>query len=208
VTAGSCLPLLWICGPPGVGKSTVSWQLYEELAVSGVRVAFADGDQLCMCYPAPAGDPDRQRVRALNVGAMIPNLRSAGAQCVIVNGVLGPAGLEAGLLPGTRVTICRLRASIDTVERRLIARQGHREVSGELLREVRDAARRMDESSFVHACVDTTGVPVGDAPAWFVPRAATGPASPAVFPRPGASSRPGQARPPRDESRSSTGRPA
>ena len=142
----------------------MSWQLYEELAGSGVPVAFADGDQLCMCYPAPAGDPDRQRVKALNVGAMIPNLRSAGARCVIVNGVLGPASLETGLLPRTRVTICRLRAGIDTVERRLIARQGRREVSGELLREVRDAARRMDESSFAHACVDTTGVPVGDVP--------------------------------------------
>ncbi|HEX8007529.1 MAG TPA: hypothetical protein VF482_14010 [Trebonia sp.] len=69
VTAGARVPVLWICGPAGVGKSTVSWRLYTELASSGVHVAFADSDQLCMCYPAPAGDPGRQHVKALNVGA-------------------------------------------------------------------------------------------------------------------------------------------
>ncbi len=156
--------MLWICGPAGVGKSTVSWRLYTELASSGRRVAFADSDQLCMCYPAPAGDPGRQHVKALNVGAMISNFGSAGAQCVIVNGVLSPAGLETGLLPDARVTICRLRASVDSVERRFIARHGRRDDTGGLLQEVRDEIRLMDDSSFAGACVDTTGVPAGDAP--------------------------------------------
>lgn len=156
--------MLWICGPAGVGKSTVSWRLYTELASSGVHVAFADSDQLCMCYPAPAGDPGRQHIKALNIGAMIPNLRSAGAQCVIVNGVLGPAGLETGLLPDARVTICRLRASGDSVERRFIARHGRRDDMDELLQEIRDEVRLMDESSFADACVDTTDVPAGDVP--------------------------------------------
>jgi hypothetical protein len=86
VAAGARVPVLWICGPAGVGKPTVSWRLYTELASSGVHVAFADSDQLCMCYPAPAGDPGRQHVKALNAGAMISNFGSAGAQCVIVNG--------------------------------------------------------------------------------------------------------------------------
>ncbi len=156
--------MLWICGPAGVGKSTVSWRLYTELASSGRRVAFADSDQLCMCYPVPAGDPGRQHVKALNVGAMISNFGSAGAQCVIVNGVLSPAGLETGLLPDARVTICRLRASVDSVERRFIARHGRRDDTGGLLQEVRDEIRLMDDSSFAGACVDTTGVPAGDAP--------------------------------------------
>jgi len=153
--------VLWICGPAGVGKSTVSWQLYTELARSGVQVAFADTDQLCMCYPAPAGDPGRQHVKALNIGSMIPNLRSAGARCVIVNGVLGPAGLQTGLLPDARVTICRLRASVGDVERRFLARRG-RDDTGELLREIRGEIRQLDQSSFADACVDTTGVPANE----------------------------------------------
>ena len=55
------MPVLWITGPAGVGKSTVSWQLFAELAGSGTPTAFADADQLCMCYPAPPDDPGRGR---------------------------------------------------------------------------------------------------------------------------------------------------
>ena len=154
--------MLWICGPPGVGKSTVLWQLYTELAEAGVRVAFADSDQLCMCYPAPPGDPGRQHLKALNVGSMISGFRLAGAQCVIVNGVLDPAGLETELLPDADVTICRLRARGDEVERRFIARHGQRDDLDELLQKIRDDIRLMDESGFADASVDTTDVPAGD----------------------------------------------
>ena len=162
--ADAAIPVLWLCGPPGVGKSTASWQLYTELADSGVPVAFADTDQLRMCYPAPAGDPGRQHVMTLNAAAVIRNSWSAGARCAIVNGALGPAGLATGLLPDARVTLCRLRASPGEVERRLTARDGHRDGIGELLREVRDEIRLMDASSFADACVDTTGVPAADVP--------------------------------------------
>ncbi len=142
----------------------MSWLLYAELAAAGVRVAFADGDQLCMCYPAPPGDPGRQHVKALNVGSMIPRYRSAGAQCVIVNGVLDPSGLETELLPDADVTVCRLRADPDDVERRFIARYGEHDDTDELLREIRDEVRQMDGSTFADACVDTTGVPGGEVP--------------------------------------------
>lgn len=162
VTAGSTVPVLWICGPAGVGKSTVSWRLYSQLAATGVHVAFADTDQLCMCYPAPPGDPGRQHVKALNVGSMIPHLRSAGAQCVIVNGVLDPAGLETELLPDADVTICRLRADYHEVERRFVAKHGQRDGMDELLQEVHDEVRLMDASSFADACVDTTCLSAGE----------------------------------------------
>ncbi len=154
--------MLWVCGPAGVGKSTASWQLYTELAQAGVQVAFADSDQLCMCYPAPPGDPGRQHVKALNVSSMISGFRSAGARCVIVNGVLDAAGLDTGLLPGAEVTICRLRAAADVVERRLLARDGPPDGMAGLGPEIRDEIRRLDDSRFADACVDTTDVPAGD----------------------------------------------
>jgi hypothetical protein len=141
----------------------VSWQLYTELASAGVHVAFADSDQLCMCYPAPPGDPGRQYVKAANVGSMIGNFRSAGARCMIVNGVLGAAGLDTGLLPDADVTICRLRADSDSVRQRFTARHGQRDDTGELLREINDEIRVMDESSFADVCVDTTSVSAADA---------------------------------------------
>jgi adenylylsulfate kinase-like enzyme len=48
------VPVLWLTGPAGVGKSAVSWQIFTELAQAGIHAAFADTDQLCMCYPALA----------------------------------------------------------------------------------------------------------------------------------------------------------
>ena len=50
VTLGR-VPVLWITGPAGVGKSTVSWHLFTELAGFGTRTAFGDADQLSICYP-------------------------------------------------------------------------------------------------------------------------------------------------------------
>jgi adenylylsulfate kinase-like enzyme len=41
------VPVLWITGAAGVGKSTVSWWLFTEMAGSGTPTAFADADQLC-----------------------------------------------------------------------------------------------------------------------------------------------------------------
>jgi adenylylsulfate kinase-like enzyme len=160
---GSLIPVLWLCGPAGVGKSTVSWQLFSELTKSGVQIAFADTDQLCMCYPAPAADPDRQQIKARNLGAMIGNFRAAGARCLIVNGVVDPVlGVHPDLIPGAALTVCRLRAGRDEVARRFIARDGQRDDMEELLQEVRDEASRMDASNFADACVDTSGVPAAE----------------------------------------------
>ena len=92
LVAGGRVPVLWITGPPGVCKSTVSWQLFTELATSGTRAAFADADQLCICYPALPDDPGRDWIRVRNASAVIGNYRVAGARCVIVNGVVAPAG--------------------------------------------------------------------------------------------------------------------
>jgi len=94
------VPVLWLCGPAGVGKSTVSWQLFSDLSEAGVDVAFADADQLCMCYPAPPEDPDREQLKARNLGAMISHYQAAGAKCVILGGVLDPVlGVRRELMP-------------------------------------------------------------------------------------------------------------
>jgi adenylylsulfate kinase-like enzyme len=162
MTADRRLPVLWLCGPAGVGKSTASWQLYTELVSTGAHVAFADSDQLCMCYPAPPADPGRQQVKALNAGAMVGNLRAAGAQCVIINGVLDKTGLESGLLPDAEVTICRLRARRDEIRRRFTGKHQQRDDLDPMLREIDDEIVLMDASTFADACVDTTDVPATD----------------------------------------------
>jgi adenylylsulfate kinase-like enzyme len=153
------VPVLWITGPAGVGKSTVSWQIFTELAEAGVPVAFADGDQFCMCYPAPLGDPGRERIKAQNVGALVPRYRAAGAACVIVNGVVDPlAGVYSELMPAAELTVCRLRADPDEVARRFAGRYGAGENLDELLKQTLDEARAMDASDFADVCVDTSGI--------------------------------------------------
>ena len=159
------MPVLWITGPAGVGKSTVSWQLFTELAGSGTRTAFADADQLCMCYPAPPDDPGRDLIRTRNAGVVIRNGQAAGARRVIVNGVVDPVlGVRRDLLGQAAVMVCRLRADPDEIMRRFAGRQ---RASGDdvrdLARQVRDGCDRMDASDFADVCVDTTGVSAGGA---------------------------------------------
>jgi predicted ABC-type ATPase len=158
---GSRVPVLWISGPAGVGKSTVSWQLFTDLAGSGLRVAFADADQLCMCYPPPPDDPGRDRIRARNAGAVIENYQAAGARCVIVNGVVDPAlGVQRDLIGQATVMVCRLRADRDEVVRRLSGRYPRSSGDlGDAVGQVRDECDRMDSSGFADVCVDTTGIP-------------------------------------------------
>jgi adenylylsulfate kinase-like enzyme len=157
---GGPIPVLWVCGPAGVGKSTVSWQLFNELSQAGVNIAFADTDQLHMCFPPPRGDPDRERLKAMNIGAMIPHYRAAGAKCVILAGVLDPVfGIRRQLLPDADVTAVRLRADGEEVVRRFIGRNERREDMDEVLQKSRNEAEAMDRSDFANVCIETTGVP-------------------------------------------------
>jgi adenylylsulfate kinase-like enzyme len=40
------LPVLWLYGPSGVGKTTVTWELFVQLAREGVATGYVDIDQL------------------------------------------------------------------------------------------------------------------------------------------------------------------
>lgn len=71
-------PVLWVCGPPGVGKIAVAWEVYSELAHRGVGVGYVDIDQLGMCYSEPESDPGRFRMAAENLGAVVAGHRAAG----------------------------------------------------------------------------------------------------------------------------------
>ena len=44
------LPVLWLYGPSGVGKTTVAWELFVRLAREGVATGYVDIEKLGMCY--------------------------------------------------------------------------------------------------------------------------------------------------------------
>jgi len=153
------ISVLWLCGPPGAGKSAAGWALYAGLARSGVRAGFVDIDQLGICLPAPPDDPQRYQLKERNVSAVTGNFRAAGCDAVIVSGDLGSSrALSSGTLHGASLTICRLRARPDELRRRLTSRRAAPDLVTDALRE----AEELDRCSFADVCVDTDGLTVAE----------------------------------------------
>jgi adenylylsulfate kinase-like enzyme len=147
--------VLWLCGPPGVGKSTVGWVLYRGLS----GAAFVDIDQLGMCFPESPDDPGRHRLKARNLGAVLANFQDAGACQVVVSGVVDAMrAVHREEIPPEAVRLCRLTASRQELERRLAGRGAPAEVVEEALRE----ADILDASDVGDVVVDTTGRSVGE----------------------------------------------
>jgi hypothetical protein len=157
------MPVLWLCGPPGVGKSTVGWEIFSELDRDGVPVGYVDIDQLGMCYgpprpdqlfPEPDDDFGRHRMKARNLAGVVDAFRAAGARGVVVSGVVDAArGVDADVVPRAEFTVCRLRADPDELRARLVRRGERPERLDEELR----AGVLLDRSGFADLCVDTTG---------------------------------------------------
>jgi hypothetical protein len=121
----SGLPLLWICGPSGVGKSSVGWELFTQIRATGIKAGYIDSDQMGFCRPEPAGDPRNDRLRSRNLGAMLSNFRDAGARCMVASGLLEtPAAVEMfrAAVPDARFVVCRLRAQPATLRERIFLR--------------------------------------------------------------------------------------
>lgn len=150
------VPVLWLCGPPGVGKTSVGWEIYSQLIRAGIDVGYVDIDQLGICYPEPASDPGRHRMKARNLGALVGSFRAAGARCVVVSGVVDAAhGVHVDEIPQAALTVCRLRADEDELVQRCVGRRSRVDL-------VLRAATDMDASSVADACVDTSGLPVAE----------------------------------------------
>src|SRR6266508_2872563 len=128
------LPVLWLYGASGVGKTTVTWELFVQLAREDAPTGYVDIDQLGMCYgpptpqrwaPEPADDPGRHRLKARTLDAVVANFRDAGARRVVVPGVTDPVrGVETDLVPHAALTTCRLRAEPAELGRRLAGSGG------------------------------------------------------------------------------------
>jgi hypothetical protein len=76
--ANAAIPFVWICGPSGVGKSSVGWEVFTQVRAAGVTAAYLDTDQVGFCRPEPRADPDHYGLRWRNVAALWPNFLEAG----------------------------------------------------------------------------------------------------------------------------------
>ena len=119
------VPVLWVSGAPGVGKSTAGWRLYARLRAQGESVAYVDVDQLGLFCPDPPDDPDRRRLQAANAIEVLTNFAHHGATRLIVSGVVDPERGIASYVEHARnlnVTLVRLHADWDELRRRYLGR--------------------------------------------------------------------------------------
>ncbi|MFN8541368.1 MAG: hypothetical protein U0232_28325 [Thermomicrobiales bacterium] len=173
--ANAAIPFLWICGPSGVGKSSVGWELFTQVRAAGVTAAYLDTDQIGFCRPEPQDDPDHYLLRSRNVAALWPNFLAAGARAMIVSGILEtPDGVRqfTAAVPGASVTIVRLRAAPESLRERIFLRgQGggppipgeqeqHGATTGRLLAHWQDSvatAEALAHNQIGDLCIDTDG---------------------------------------------------
>ena len=155
--AAISIPLLVISGPVGVGKTTVGNEVSTSLERRGVAHTFIDLDTLAETYPRPSDDRFGARLALSNLRAVWINCAAAGSRNLIVARVVETRGELEDIqqaIPGSRPTVCQLRAS----DEMLIDRVRIREVgSGRDWHEVRalELAQSLQRRAPADFVVDT-----------------------------------------------------
>ena len=120
----AAVPVLAISGPVGVGKSTVLVEIHDLL--SAREVPHACVERHALAYSSPERGYFNEDVLAVNLASVWANFRAAGAERLVVAGVVErPEDLEVyrRAVPGARITVCRLTAAEDTRLERLRGRE-------------------------------------------------------------------------------------
>ncbi len=117
--------VLLLCGPAGVGKSTIGFQLYLRCVRAGQTAGYIDLDQIGFLKPPADGDPRNHRLKARNLAAIWRTYHAAGARHLVMTGPIeNQAALETYMaaLPAAAVTACRLHAGPAELTRRIMTR--------------------------------------------------------------------------------------
>jgi hypothetical protein len=151
------VPTLIITGPVGVGKTSVVGEISHVLAERGLSHATGDMDNFSEFFPHPPGDPFGIAISLQNLAAVWRNYRAAGAERLILAGVmLGADDINGvcGAVPGADITLCRLRADVTILKDRV----RRRELGAGLEWHVERAAvlaQHFESLSLPHFVVDT-----------------------------------------------------
>jgi predicted ABC-type ATPase len=182
----TAMPVLFLCGATGVGKSTVGFEIYMGDLRAGRTAAYVDLDQIGFCSPATT--EVSHAVKAANLAAICANYGAAGAQQLIVVGPVESeqaAATYAAALPAADITLCRLHAGHDELQLRI--RQRGRGGSwpqpgdplvgrsaGHLRWATKQATREaaeLDRASIGDLCIDTDRQSVSEVAGLVVSRA-------------------------------------
>jgi hypothetical protein len=123
--AGADGRVLLLCGPAGVGKSTIGFQLYQRCLRAGLTAGYIDLDQIGFLRPPADNDPGSHGLKAGNLAAIWRIYHAAGATHLVATGPIEDrAALQTyvAALPSAAVTACRLHAGSDELRRRITTR--------------------------------------------------------------------------------------
>ena len=115
-----------ITGPPGVGKSSTAIALSDRLAQRDFAHALIDMDHLRWNVPAPEDDPRNVQLGLKHLGWLAESYQDAGAQLLIVVDVVPteePHSMFESAIPGSVVSIVRLRLPLEEIRERIRARE-------------------------------------------------------------------------------------
>lgn len=114
-----------ICGPTGVGKSTVGFGLFNNLLADGRTAAYLDLQQLGFLADLPDDAPGGHEVVAGCVADLWEQYRAVGAQDLVLTGQVEQAAdvqRYRDALGATSLVVCRLRTSQEALRDRILAR--------------------------------------------------------------------------------------
>lgn len=138
---------LLIGGRSGVGKSTVGYEIHEQLAAADIRHGLIEGDNLDQAHPPPWEHGLAER----NLAAMWGNYRELGYHRLIYTNTASvfdkvQAELIAAMGDSPEVTAVLLTCSAETARERL----GRREIGTRLEQQVEHSAamaRRLERAA-------------------------------------------------------------
>ncbi|HWS35320.1 MAG TPA: hypothetical protein VN408_21605 [Actinoplanes sp.] len=112
---------LLITGTVGVGKTTAAEAVGDLLTERAVPHAVIDLDWLRRAWPSPPDDPFQHRLTVRNLHTVTGGFREAGAQRLILAGVVetGTERADYEAAVGAPLTVCRLTTDIAAVRARL-----------------------------------------------------------------------------------------
>ncbi|MGW7135070.1 AAA family ATPase [Streptomyces xanthophaeus] len=159
--------VLLIGGRPGVGKTTVGWEVSARLRAATVAHCVIEGDFMGQAHPAPEGDPRRRRIAERNLTALWSNYAELGYRRLIYTHTVSVLAENEGMFQramGADVRIVRvvLTASDATARERLTGRELGSELEHELESSTRKARVLEEQTPLDTVRVATDGRSVVD----------------------------------------------
>ncbi|WP_188111339.1 AAA family ATPase [Nocardioides antri] len=116
--------VLWLFGPPCVGKSVTAWELLDLLCENDEATCYVDIDQLGMADPVSDDEAEAHRSKTWALAAISRVHAQRGTTTLVVSGVLDPHQIEftRRALADHDLALIRLAADEPVIQQRMDAR--------------------------------------------------------------------------------------